>query len=120
MFRCPDKIHDGEEPDNEDRSKFVLFTARHTVQSGGTGGTSSRSVETLYDSRTDAPSGSQGTSSGEDQVQLSDLSYDLQVLNSESPERSAQLEELSGLVGSGSYEIDSREVSRLTLHEASV
>jgi anti-sigma28 factor (negative regulator of flagellin synthesis) len=82
----------------------------------GAGRTSSR-VDQLYGARSEESSRAHQTETpahdpGDDNVQLSSLSYQLRVEDPNSIESNARLEELSRLVASGRYNVDSREVSR--------
>jgi len=58
--------------------------------------------------------GSQAT----DEIQLSGLSQTLRVLATDSPERNRRIEELSQLVESGRYEVDTQELSRRLIEDA--
>ena len=64
-----------------------------------------------------APSGPAGAA-GEDQVHLSDLAGRLRSLSSDTPERAAYLEKLSGEVEAGRYTVDALALSRKILDDA--
>jgi anti-sigma28 factor (negative regulator of flagellin synthesis) len=63
------------------------------------------------------PSGPAGPA-GEDQVHLSDLAGRLRSLSSDTPERAAYLEKLSGEVEAGRYTVDALALSRKIIDDA--
>lgn len=73
-------------------------------------------VRTGYD-RAGRAAGGSGAENG-DQIDLSGLSRALSAASSESPERVAQVEQLSETYASGNYRVDAEEVSRRIVEDA--
>jgi flagellar biosynthesis anti-sigma factor FlgM len=77
----------------------------------------SRRVENAYGPRTEEAR--YQDSGATDRVQLSSLSTEVAALAPDSPDRVARIEELTRLVESGRYQVDSRAVSRAIIDDAS-
>lgn len=73
-------------------------------------------VRTGYD-RAGRPATGSGAGNG-DQIDLSGLSRALSAASSESPERVAQIEQISEIYASGNYRVDAEEVSRRIVEDA--
>jgi flagellar biosynthesis anti-sigma factor FlgM len=75
-----------------------------------------RRIENAYGSGAERARSQESGST--DRVQLSSLSAEVAALAPESSERAARVEELTKLVESGRYHVNSRAVSRAIMHEA--